>query len=476
MQRRIGGPALALTTFVLVTSLANVGAVAEFGLSSIAVLGIAGLVLLLPTVLIPGELATAWPHLGGVYLWVRLAFGSRLGFLAIWFQWLVHIIIIPSVVVFVAATAAWVVNPDLASNRVFLTAIILIVVWLSVALNLFGIRESAILASIGALAGVLIPAIALAALAIAFLATGGVSAVTPNTGSWLPGFDGLRSIALFAIAYTGFAGLEISANVIEDVERPRNIYRRAISIAAIASLGVMVVMTLAVIVAVPDADLDLVTAVIQAFKVYLDALGIGWLLPVVAVVVAAATIGQSLSFMIGPAEGIKAVADRHGLPTVFSRVNRKGAPFPLLILQGVIATIVSAVFLLTPSVSQSFAVVELMAIQLYIITYVLMYVAVIRLRDKFPDVERPRPVPGGKVGLWLTSIVGVVGAVFVFFLGFVPPAQFDDVNLWVFEGSLIAGIIVGIAVPFSIRSLRVRPSEADELEFIEAAMAPRRED
>ena len=60
---------------------------------------------------------------------------------------------------------------------------------------------------------------------------------------------------------------------------------------------------------------------------------------------------------------------------------------------------------------------------LYLLYYIIMFVAFIRLR--YTQQNRPRSfkVPGGKFGAWLITIVGIASSVFGIALAFYPPAQ-----------------------------------------------------
>lgn len=73
-----------MLTVVTVASLRSLPAMGTYGLGSITLFVIPAIVFLVPTALVAAELATGWK--GGVYTWVREAFGNRLGFAAIWLQ------------------------------------------------------------------------------------------------------------------------------------------------------------------------------------------------------------------------------------------------------------------------------------------------------------------------------------------------------------------------------------------------------
>ena len=84
---------------------------------------------LIPVAFTSAELATTWPEEGGIYAWVREAFGSRWGFLAVWCDWSENLAWFPTVLLFLATTVAYVVDPDLSSNRAFLVVTMLGIFW-----------------------------------------------------------------------------------------------------------------------------------------------------------------------------------------------------------------------------------------------------------------------------------------------------------------------------------------------------------
>src|SRR5689334_9267837 len=69
---------LAMLTVVAVASLRSLPAMAGYGLGSITLFIIPAIFFLIPVALVAAELATGWK--GGVFTWVRMAFGERWGF------------------------------------------------------------------------------------------------------------------------------------------------------------------------------------------------------------------------------------------------------------------------------------------------------------------------------------------------------------------------------------------------------------
>jgi len=69
-----------------------------------------------------------------------------------------------------------------------------------------------------------------------------------------------------------------------------------------------------------------------------------------------------------------------------------------------------------------------MATIVYLLIYLIMFVAAIRLRYAQPDKERPFRTPGGMVGMWLVGGVGIAGALTAVSFSFIPPTQVSTGN------------------------------------------------
>ncbi len=92
------------------------------------------------------------------YLYLgKEAFGKKVGFLAIWLQWIENVIWYPTILSFVAGTIGYLINPTLANNPYFLWLIITSSFWATTLLNMQGMRSSAIFSNICALSGLLLP-------------------------------------------------------------------------------------------------------------------------------------------------------------------------------------------------------------------------------------------------------------------------------------------------------------------------------
>ncbi|WP_290153513.1 amino acid permease, partial [Turicimonas muris] len=94
--------AMAMLTVCSVFSLRNLPSMAEYGWNIIFFLVASAVCFFVPSALVSAELASTYPERGGVFVWVREAFGPKYGFLAIFMEWVQNLPWYPAAATFVA--------------------------------------------------------------------------------------------------------------------------------------------------------------------------------------------------------------------------------------------------------------------------------------------------------------------------------------------------------------------------------------
>ena len=456
-RRVLGSFMLAMISVAAIASMRVLPTSAEFGLASVSVFIWAAIVFFIPTALVSAELATIWPKTGGIYLWIKAAFGPRWGFLGIWLQWIQNVIWYPTVLAFTGATLAFAFNPALAKNKLYTLAVILIVYWGATFANFLGMKTSGWISTVGTIVGTILPGIILIILGIVWLFTAQPDQIQFATADIFPDFASIKNLVFVAGVVLAFGGMELSAVHAEEAKNPQRDYPRAILLSTIIILLIFILGTLAVSVAIPKKEISLVAGVMQSFKKFLDTYGLKDLVPVIALLLAIGAIAQVSTWIVGPSKGLLASA-RHGiLPPFFRRLNKNGMPVNLMIIQGLIVSALSLVFLFLPTVSSSYWILTALTAQLYLIMYLIMFSAAIYLRYKKPDLPRAYKVPGGLAGMWIVAGLGFLGALTTIVLGFIPPAAFRTGNPFFFDAFLIIGIIIFVGLPLLIYQYR-KPS------------------
>lgn len=453
-KKAVGGPkyltwtTVCFMTVACVASIRNTPSMAMYGWASILMYIIPAILFLIPTALVAAELASGWE--GGVYKWVEQGIGPRSGFLAIWNQYALTLTYYPTLLASVAATLAFVISPGLASSGLFTAIVILVVYWIATWVSFKGLKTSAKLSSGGMVIGTLIPGVTLVVLGIIYVLQGAPNQAA-GTGL-LPPFTGLASIVLIVNNFLSYAGMEVNAIHVNEMENPGKDFPKAMFIASGMAVAIFVLPALAISFVVPAKQLSLTAGVMQAFQQFFNYFHIGFLTPVFAVMIVCAMVGGMMGWLAGPSKGLLMVGREQGyLPPLLQKTNKNGIQSGILIGQGALVSVIALMYAFIPSINSAYWILSAMTTQIYLIMYVLMFIAVIRLRKSQPDHKRGYKVPG----LFLVAGVGLVTSIVVFVIGLVPPSQFGSGNPVTYVALLLGGtLLIGIGVPALFLALR----------------------
>lgn len=438
---------LVMINVIAVDSLRTLPLTAKLGLTLISYYIVAAIAFFIPVALVAAELATTFPKTGGIYVWVREAFGRRAGFITIWLQWIYNVVWYPTILAFIAATLAYLFAPSLANHKFYLLGTILSLFWFFTFLNCFGMRISSIVSTLGATLGTLLPMIGITILGIIWLVQGRPIEVAYPT-SWFPDFSALGNLSLFSAVLFGLLGMEMSAVHAEEVKNPQRDYPRALFYSTMLIFSTLVLGSLAIVIVVPDTKLSVVSGLIDAYAIFFNSYHMPWMTSVTAALIVLGGLSSVSAWIIGPTKGLLVSARDGCLPHKFTQVNRYGAPVLILITQGIIFTLLSSVFILFDSINAAYWILSDLCAQMALLVYVFMFSAAIRLRYTRPDQPRAYKIPGGNFGMWLVAGIGILCCVMTILVGFVPPTQIPIENVVYFEGFLIGGLVLFVLVPW----------------------------
>lgn len=442
---------LAMINVIAVDSLRSLPAGAEYGLSLVFFYLLAAICFFIPTALVSAELATAWPNTGGVYIWVRTAFGQRWGFLTIWLQWIYNVIWYPTILSFIAATLAYLINPALASDKFYLLTVVLGTLWIVTGLNCLGLRIASLFTSLGAIIGTIIPMIVITALGFAWLKQGRPTEIHFTWQNLFPTLTNYNNLAFLTTLIFGLMGLEMSAVHAGDVRNPKRDYPRALLLSASIILISLILASLAIAIVIPPAKLSVLSGLTDAYVLFLNNDHLQAFIPLIIILIIVGSCCGVSAWLLGPSRGLLVATQESGIQSRWLMLNKQGMPNRLLILQAIIVTLLSSVFILMPSVSSAYWLLNVMTAQLAVGFYGFMFAAALRLHYKAADTPRSYRIPGGKFGIWLTVLLGIGSCLFTFAVGFIPPPGIAIGSLAKFETLLIISVIVFCLPPFLIR-------------------------
>ncbi|MEU5050873.1 APC family permease [Streptomyces sp. NPDC021096] len=441
---------LAMMTTASVANLRPSPSMAIYGLAAVFLYLLPAVVFLLPTALVSAELASGWP--GGVYRWVSEGLSKPLGFLAVWCQFAMTIAYYPSLLAYVASTFAYVIDPSLADNGLYIAIVIVVIYWAGVLISSRGTKAVAGLSSMGLVIGTLIPGVVLVALGLVFLAQGNPSAAPMDGGHVLPPWTGLASLVLIVGNFLSYAGMEMNGVHVSALREPGRQYPRSVFLATGLVLLIFILPALAISWVMPSENLSLTAGVMQAFQGFFDHFHVGWLTKVVGVLLVAAALGGMLTWLAGPSKGLLMVSRQEGyLPPVLQKLNKRGVPQNIMVAQGVLTTIIALLYAFIPDVSSAYWIFSVVTTQIYLVVYLLMFAAVIRLRATRPDQPRGFRVPA----VHLVAGIGFAASIGAMCIGFVPPEQFGGGPVWRYVLMVGGGLLtLGFLAPLAFLKFR----------------------
>lgn len=444
-----------------IDSVRNLPAAAMFGSSLFFFFVFATIVFLLPSAIVSAELSSTWTEDGGIYGWVKRAFGEEIAFLAIWLQWVNTLVWYPTILSFIAGTAAYLINPHLIDNRLYLVIVILSTFWGLTWINLRGLHTSARIASFCTIFGMLIPMVLIVILGGIWMVMGHPLQIHFTTEEMIPNLHSTASWSSLTAMITAFLGIELATAHVREVNNPERTLPKAIMISTLIIMLTMVFASLSIAVVLPYSDIHLVDGVMQAFERFLAVYHLQFFTPLMTATIVIGSVGSMINWMIAPARGLHFAARQGYLPPIFRHENEAGVPSTILIAQAVVVTVLSLVFMYMPSVNSAYWLLTDLSTQMYILMYVLMFLAAIKLRFTHLHVNRPFKIPGGAMGFGLICGLGIFGCLASLIVGFIPPPQIFMGNGMSFQLIVSCGLLAMlIPVFFCYQYALVRVEES----------------
>ena len=342
----------------------------------------------------------------------------------------------------------------LSANNMFVLVIVLGIYWLATFIAFRGVEAFAKVSKWGGIIGTIIPAAILIVLGFAYLFGGGAPQIQLSWHDVLPDFTNFNNVVLAASIFLFYAGMEMNAIHVKDVDNPTRNYPIAILIAALGTVAIFVLGTLAIAFIIPHSAINLTQSLLVAYGDMFRWAGLGWLAPVVAIALAIGVLAGVVTWVAGPSSGLLTVAKAGYLPRFWQKTNKHGMATHILLVQAILVSALSIMFVVLPSVQAAYQILSQLTVILYLVMYLLMFAAAIYLRYSQPNRPRPYRIPGGDAGMWLIGGLGFLGSLLAFVLSFIPPSQISVGSPATYVEILIGLTVLFVIMPFVIYAVR----------------------
>ena len=402
----------------------------------------------IPYGMISAELGTTYQSEGGMYDWVKKAFGAKWASRVAWNYWINFPLWIASLAVAVTDVLAGILEIELSLG--WLLILQLGYTWLVSFLGTQRIGESKWIVNIGTFFKIFFM-VGLGLLGIyVFIRTGESANPIHSVAELLPTAD-LAGLSFLSIIIFNFLGFEVVATFAEDMENPKKEIPKALIIggALMALFYILPATGVNIAMSLEDAE---VAGVTESFMILMTKLGINAdFIRIVVITVGMMFIYTMVANIVSWSFGVNSVAkysaDDGGLPKVFSKTNKDGVPYMASILNGVVASIIVILGIvlgeLSETASNLFWTFFSLSLVTLLISYIPMFLAFLKLRKTDTKSKRVYKVPGGEGFIKVFAIVPfvllILGVVFTLF---------GDFTMEYIEGNLplIIGVIASLIV------------------------------
>jgi amino acid transporter len=468
---------------VAVVGLRWIARSARVGAPSVPLWVLACVLFFIPLALALIELSSRHPEQGGIYAWVRRAFGPLHGFIVGWCLWVNNLFYFPSLLLFAAANFALVIGPslgygaaalsgaegvglltaeasaqtvspaDLADNRLYSVVFVLGFLWFCTAVNIIGLQAGKWVQNVGSFATWIPPILLIGCGAIAFATFGSATSFAP--AELVPQYDLLTTLSLWSSMCFAFSGFEIASMVGQEVKDPRRNIPRGIIIAGVAVTGIYILSSSSVLVAVPASELAERSGIADAVELTTGRLGLAGMGALTGLLLVVGAIGGTNSWVAGAARVPFAAGVDSVLPSAFGRLHdRYRTPHVALVVQGIaasvlfLASVFSSIGGEQTSIQESYDILVNLTILIYFVPYLYLFAAWIRLRqsDTLSSGKDVMTISGGMSGVWLVAGCGFAATLIAIGLVFVPPPGTESVLTY--QANLVGQALALFAVGF----------------------------
>ncbi len=418
------------------------------GLGAIPTWIIITFIFFVPISLMCAELTSTYPKDGGMYEWVKQAYGEKYGFIVSWLNWIARVFWYTAFLTFFSVNITFVIGkPELAQNKSFIFIFSLVVFWIVSYISTKGMTFGKFFTNIGAF-GSTIPTIILMLLAFFGVILGKHNIASDySLHNFIPKINADSLIAISTIMF-GLSGAEITANFVTEIEDARKNFPRAIIISAAITSLLYVLGSLAMTIVLDPKDITASRGLLDAIATISSSWGIGqWLVMLVAFGISLASFGAVIVYTASAIKMLFGSVKEGVFPEKLTKLNSHGIPERAVLFQTILVTIIMILTEFLPGVDIIYNILVTMTSLVSLFPYVMLIFAYIKLKKTHPNVDKQFSMAKkNSTCIWIsymTLIVTIAGVV----LSLVPIMDTLMANIW-YEIELIGGSILFVSMGF----------------------------
>ncbi len=439
-KRVMRGLDMTLFTVCAILVIDTLAPSAAIGASTISWWIITLLLFFIPYGLITAELGTTYPEQGGLYIWVKRAFGEKWAARTTWLYWVNVALWMPAVYILFAGMFARLFAPDMGLWAQILIGVVM--TWITVVIGSVTLKTSKWVPNIGAI----FKAVIMVVIGVAAFIYAGKNGVANDLSlaAILPKWD--AGLYFLPVIVYNFMGFELMSGAGEELQEPGKTIPRSIIISGILIAVFYLLGTIGMLVALPLEDLGLVDGIIDTLSILLGTEGLGSVFVLLLGIMALYTFfANMVTWTMGANKTAAEAAGDGELPAIFGKLNEKNnTPVGAFIITGIVSTVVIVLYGFMAGTSEDlFWTLFAFSSMVFLLPYLAMFPAFLKLRKIDKDIERPYKVKWPK---WLMTLLVIICELFivqaVVFFVYVPGEPID----WAFAAPVLIGVVLTLIV------------------------------
>jgi amino acid transporter len=393
-KKVLGARDMVLFSVSAILLLDTLAAGASIGVQSVFWWLFLGLVFFVPYALICSEMGTAYPEQGGIYAWVRDAFGGRWASRVTWAYWVNTAVWLPAIYILFAGVFAQLFMPGLSLGMQIAIAVGLS--WVSVAINVVSLNIGKLVPNLGALIKTIVFA-AIIGGALHYSRSHGLA----NEFS----LENLRpewgeSLKYISVIIYGMLGFELVSAGSEEMKNPKRDVPKAILVSGLIIIALYTLATMALLTALPAREIDVVEGLVDSLHLFFGETGAGAAIAMALGIGALYTFfSNGVTWALGCNRAAAEAAIEGELPRAFGKEHPVyETPAGAAILMGIVSTVILLVYgvLVTTNADLFWSLFAFSAV-IFLLPYIGLVLAFREMRRRDPGRERPFRVPGGRL-------------------------------------------------------------------------------
>lgn len=359
---------------------------------------------LLPYGLISSELGTTYEGDGGLYDWINKAYPTqKWGARASWWYWINFPLWMASLAVMcpelITIATGW------EMGVVPMLLIELAFVWIVTIIAFFPVCDNIIILNVSAVIKVVL-AVLVGALGIYYVVNNGF-VNDMSAGTFLPSFD-LGSLSYISVIIFNCLGFEVVCTFSGDMQNPRKQIPQAIIIGGIVIAAIYLFGGFGIGAAIPTSEISTDSGLIDAVSLMTGKTS-GLFIGAVALLFLITLFGNMISWSMGVNSVAAYAADNGDMPAVFKkRWAKNDIPIGAALMNGIVASVVCILGVIMQVAfpdSSLFWTFFALNLVMFLMSYLPIFPAFLKLRRTDPNTERPFRVPGGSLMLKLIAFI-----------------------------------------------------------------------